>query len=174
MKAGREEPRKNIIAYAMSKRYTVEVIKKASNTPSNATRSKPCEKARNEHDTQSTSRHLDVLGETLSQHLSLHQVSPGLRLSLLFGVDDVDDSVVRRATRSVARRSVAPSGRALDLGRFWWLGRLHATNHGEWVLKRPADDHGPEALAGQVIVHVLYCVGHVQGVLASAFGAGVL
>jgi hypothetical protein len=121
-----------------------------------------------------TSRHLNVSRKTLSHHLSLHQVSPRFRLPLLFGLDDVDDSVVWRATRSVARGSVAPRSRALDLGRFGWLRRLHATDHGEGVLERPADDHGPEALAGQVVVHVFYCVGHVQGVLASAFGAGVL
>jgi hypothetical protein len=125
-------------------------------------------------DIQSTSRHLDVRRKTLPHHLSLHQVSPGFRLSLLFSLDDVDDSVVGRAIRRVACGRVAPSGCALDLGRFGWLRRLHATDHGEWVLERPADDHGPEAFAGQMVVHVFYCVGHVQGVLASAFGAGVL
>ena len=141
----------------------------------NPTPARQCKNTKNkEHSTRLTSRHLDISRKTLPHHLSFHQVSSGFRLSLLFGLDDVDDSVVGRAVRRVACRSVAPSGCALDLGRFWWLRRLHATDHGEWVLERPADDHGSEAFAGQVVVHVFYCVGHVQGVFASAFGAGVL
>jgi hypothetical protein len=151
-------------------------LKKQVMTPSNATQPNPnyAREKKTYLKPNLTSRHLDVFRQALPHHLSLHQVSSRFRLLLLFGLDDVDDPVVGRAVRSVACRSIAPRGRALNLGCFWWLGRLHAADHGEWVLFRPADDHGPEALAGQMVVHVFYCVGHVQGVLASAFGAGVL
>lgn len=124
--------------------------------------------------TQSTSRHLDVVRKPLSHHLSLHQISTSLGLSLLLGLDDVDNTLVGSAVRTVTSRSVAPSSGALDLGHLWWLWGLDASDHGEGVLKRPADDHGPEAFGSEMVVHLLDRVGHVQGVFARALGAGVL
>lgn len=133
----------------------------------------PC--ARKQCDTsQSTSRHLDVVRKSLSHHLSLHQISASLGLSLLFSLDDVDDTFVGSAARTMTSRSVAPSRGALDLGHLWWLWGLDTSDHWEGVLERPADDHRPEAFSGEVIVHLLDRVGHVQGVFARTLGAGVL
>lgn len=115
---------------------------------------------------QSTSRHLDVASKSLSHHLSLHQLSASLGLSLLLGFDDVDDTIVGSAVCAVAGGCVAPSGGALDLGHLWWLWGFDTTDHREGVLERPADDHRPEAFGGEVVVHLLDGVGHVQGVFA--------
>ena len=123
---------------------------------------------------QSTSRHLNVVRKALSHHLSLDQLSSRLGLSLLLGLDDVDDTIVGSAARSMAGGCVAPSGGALDLGHLWWLWGFDTTDHREGVLERPADDHRPEAFGGEVVVHLLDGVGHVQRVFARAFGAGVL
>jgi len=124
--------------------------------------------------TQSASGHLNVASKSLSDHLSLYQISSRLGLLLLFGLDDVEDSVVGSAIRSVTSRCVAPSGGAPDLGHLGRLWGLDTSDHGEGVLERPADDHGPEAFASKMVVHVLDRVGHVYGIFASAFGAGVL
>jgi hypothetical protein len=124
--------------------------------------------------TQLTSRHLDIVRKSLSHHLSLDQLSASLGLSLLLGLDDVDNTFEGRAVRAVTSGSVAPGGGALDLRHLWGLWGLDTSDHGEWVLERPADDHGPETFGCEVVVHVFDGVGHVQGVFAGAFGAGVL
>ena len=140
-----------------------------------ATLAPPVEMKEKKHNTtQLTSRHLDVVRKSLSDHFSLHQLSASLGLSLLFSLDDVDNTLVGSAVGTVTSGSVAPSSGALDLGHLRWLWRLDTSDHREGVLKRPADDHRPETFSGEVVVHFLDRVGHVQGVFARALGAGVL
>lgn len=131
-----------------------------------ATLAPPLETKEKAQHNQLTSRHLDIVRKSFSDHLGLHQISSGLSLSLFLGLDDVDDAIVGRAVRTVTSGSVAPGGGALDLGHLWGFWGLDTSDHGERVLERPADDHGPEALSGEMIVHFLDRVGHVQRVFA--------